>query len=160
MTSVWVLTKCIIFWSWGKHKNIFPSYRTAMLSKTLKLRAWPPFSSPILPLHPSVFGPESSPGLPDYSSLPPVCPCICKEIFLSFLKRKCILFIFGCIGLVSHGILVPWPGIKLTSLVLEGRVLTIRPPGKSLLRGISNTHIWPAPPLLKYLPRLPIALLH
>ena len=29
------------------------------------------------------------------------------------------------------GILVPWPGIKPTSLALQGRFLTTRPPGKS-----------------------------
>ena len=156
MPAVWVLTKWRIFWSWGKHKNIFPPYRTAMLSKTLKLRAWPPFSSPILPLHPSVLGPESSPGTPDYSSHSPVCSRSCKEIFLSFKKKNYFWLHW------PHGTwdLSSWPGIKPTSLALEGGFLTTGPPGKSLLRDISNTHIWPAPPLLKYLPRLPVALLH
>ena len=33
----------------------------------------------------------------------------------------------------AYGILVPWPGIKPMSPVLQGRFLTTRPPGKSQL---------------------------
>ena len=36
-----------------------------------------------------------------------------------------------CMGLVACGILVPQPGIKPTSPVLEGGFLTTGPPGKS-----------------------------
>ena len=40
-----------------------------------------------------------------------------------------VLCFFGC---EACGILAPRPGIKRTSPALEGKVLTIEPPGKSL----------------------------
>ena len=50
---------------------------------------------------------------------------------LSLLQyRFCFMFCF--LGPKAWGILAPQPGIKLTPPVLEGQVLTIGPPGKSL----------------------------
>ena len=38
---------------------------------------------------------------------------------------------FEFLAYEAAGILAPWPGIKLSPHVLEGKVLTTRPPGKS-----------------------------
>ena len=63
-------------------------------------------------------------------------PGNCFFIFQTFLGLI-IYFNFGCIGSslwrtgsVARGILIPWPGIKLASLALQGRFLTTGPPGK------------------------------
>ena len=75
------------------------------------------------------------------------------ELFVCFFFN--IYLLFGCVGLSCNtqdlhyvtqdlslqdrfhcpeecGILVPWPGIKLTSPELQGRLLPARPPGNSL----------------------------
>ena len=42
-----------------------------------------------------------------------------------------VLVVHGLSCSLTHGILVPWPGIEPTSPALQGWILTIRPPGKS-----------------------------
>ena len=56
---------------------------------------------------------------------------------LNLLQRSfcfCFCFFFVCLFLSCEacGILAPRPGIRLTLPALEGKVLTTRPPGKSL----------------------------
>ena len=72
---------------------------------------------------------------------------------LGLCMWSCLVFfniylLFGCVGLSCNtqdlslqdrfhcpeecGILAPWPGIKLTSPALQGRLLPARPPGNSL----------------------------
>ena len=48
------------------------------------------------------------------------------------LLQDCFCFMFWFFGHEACGILVPQPGMELTSPVLEGKVLTPGPPGKSL----------------------------
>ena len=50
-------------------------------------------------------------------------------VFIEFVTVL-LLFLFWIFGFKACGILVPQPGIEPTSLVLEGKVLTIGPPGK------------------------------
>ena len=77
-------------------------------------------------------------------------PCVITELYLLFifkifflcgpflksllnLLQYCFCFLcFGFFGCVACGILAPRPGIKLSPPMLEGEVLTSRPPGKSL----------------------------
>ena len=44
-------------------------------------------------------------------------------------------FVFLIFSHEACGILVPWPGIELTSFALEGEVSTTGLPGKSLICG-------------------------
>ena len=51
-----------------------------------------------------------------------------------FIEFDTIFFLFYALVFFGHdacGILAPWPGIKPTTPVLEGKVLTTGPPGKS-----------------------------
>ena len=50
-------------------------------------------------------------------------------VFIEFVTVL-LLFLFWIFGFKACGILVPQPGVEPTSLVLEGKVLTIGPPGK------------------------------
>ena len=59
-------------------------------------------------------------------------PCPALIIFLFFFLMATLGLPCGGWGLVAPGgILVPWPGIKPMSPTLEGRFLTVGPPGKS-----------------------------
>ena len=66
-----------------------------------------------------------------------------KHIFFLFLEKAITFFFFlaaldlRC-GAEACGILVPWPGIELASLALEGGFLTTETPGK-----FSGEVIWP-----------------
>ena len=51
------------------------------------------------------------------------------------LLQYCYCFMFSCFfGCKTCGILAPWPGIEPAPPVLEGKVLTTGPPGKSLTK--------------------------
>ena len=54
--------------------------------------------------------------------------CICQHISVNF--RDTFIFLSHC---TTCGILVPWPGIEPVPLQQKCRVLTIGPPGKSLM---------------------------
>ena len=53
-----------------------------------------------------------------------------------------ICFMFWLFGQEACGIVVPWPGIISTSHALEGKVLTIGPPGKFLNTYCKLRYIW------------------
>ena len=61
-----------------------------------------------------------------------------KKLYFFFLEsllnllQDCFCFMFWFFGHEACGILVPHPGMELTSPVLEGKVLAPAPPGKSL----------------------------
>ena len=65
------------------------------------------------------------------------------NIYSSYFWKRLLLFFFlaaldlHC-GAEACGILVPWPGIELASLALEGGFLTTETPGK-----FSGEVIWP-----------------
>ena len=66
-----------------------------------------------------------------------------KHIFFLFSEKTITFFFFLaaldlCCGAEACRILVPWPGIELASLALEGGFLTTGPPGK-----FSGEVIWP-----------------
>ena len=66
------------------------------------------------------------------------------NIYSSYFWKRLLLFFFFlaaldlCCGAEACRILVPWPGIELASLALEGGFLTTGPPGK-----FSGEVIWP-----------------
>ena len=68
------------------------------------------------------------------------------EVFIEFVTVQflfhgrffCLVFFFGFLA-TRHGILAPKPGIETAPPVLEGKVLTTRPPGspmKSIVKGL------------------------
>ena len=63
------------------------------------------------------------------------------KVFIEFVTNI-LFFMFWFFGCEARGILAPWPGIKLASPALEGKVLTTGPPGKSH-QSVFNSHlIW------------------
>ena len=56
------------------------------------------------------------------------------KVFIEFVTILFLFYILGCsFGCEEYGILVPGLGVEPTTPVLEGKVLTTRPPGKFLL---------------------------
>ena len=78
--------------------------------------------------------------------------------FLSLLNllKYCFCFLFWSFDHKACWILAPWPGIKPTSAVLEGEVLTTGPPGKSPNQFLSLRVVTSNQALLL----LPVALAH
>ena len=68
--------------------------------------------------------------------------CITWDIFLQCADSLVVVHKFSCPK--AHGILVPQFGIEPTPSALEGRFLTIGPPGKSLegFRGEGRGHLF------------------
>ena len=54
------------------------------------------------------------------------------KVFIEFVTRLPLFYVFGFLGCEACGILVPRPGIKPAPPALESEVLTTGPPGKSL----------------------------
>ena len=68
-----------------------------------------------------------------------------KDVYLRINEVWHVLFLFTYLLLffrcATHRILVPWPGIKLIPPHWKHRILTTRPPGKSLASFIFNLEL-------------------
>ena len=49
------------------------------------------------------------------------------KVFIEFVTKLLLLFMFWFFGIQACGLLAPWPGMEPAPPVLEGEVLTTKP---------------------------------